>query len=78
VNEGSALSAGELIARLDLDDPSKVKRAEKFTGDLPALSPPTVYCDRVDHRFTQALNAAKMIMAGKKVNSLLACCSLPL
>lgn len=32
VNEGSALTAGALIARLELDDPTKVKRAETFTG----------------------------------------------
>jgi hypothetical protein len=32
VNEGSALTAGALIAKLELDDPTKVKRAETFTG----------------------------------------------
>lgn len=64
VNEGAALNSGTLIARMDLDDPTKVKRAEKFTGAFPRLGPPQVYSDRVDHRFTQALNAAKMIMAG--------------
>ena len=34
VNEGSALTSGALIATLDLDDPTKVKRAEGFTGEL--------------------------------------------
>lgn len=33
VNEGSALASGALIATLDLDDPTKVKRAETFTGE---------------------------------------------
>lgn len=104
VNEGSALTAGALIAKLELDDPTKVKRAENFTGkadvsgwttclppkqlsgsevlfavharhtalqcylagQLPNLGPPQVYCDRVDHKFTNALNAAKMIMAGEQ------------
>lgn len=128
VNEGSALSAGALIAKLDLDDPTKVKRAEMYTGarlegqggwrsctrvrfcacvwvagiscgqalarlchgsavllccptnratnaclvllspppagQFPPLGPPQVHSDRVDHRFTSALTAAKMIMAG--------------
>jgi hypothetical protein len=32
VNEGSALTAGALIAKLELDDPTKVKRAENFIG----------------------------------------------
>jgi hypothetical protein len=104
VNEGSALTAGALIAKLELDDPTKVKRAENFNGkadiwlsylsasrascaacklfcvagltqrlcnsylagQLPNLGPPQVYCDRVDHKFTNALNAAKMIMAGEQ------------
>ncbi len=34
MNEGSALTAGALIAKLELDDPTKVKRAETFTGEL--------------------------------------------
>ena len=33
VNEGSALTAGAVIAKLELDDPTKVKRAETFTGE---------------------------------------------
>lgn len=46
------------------DDPNAVTRAVDFTGSFPELGPPQVYSDRVDHRFTQALHAAKMIMAG--------------
>jgi pyruvate/2-oxoglutarate dehydrogenase complex dihydrolipoamide acyltransferase (E2) component len=37
VNEGSALAAGALIAKLELDDPTKVKRAETFTGVCAAV-----------------------------------------
>ena len=69
VNEGAALAAGDLIARLDLDDPTKVKRAEAFKDAFPKLGPPQVYCDRVDYKFTQCLNACKMIMAGKLLSS---------
>jgi biotin carboxylase/acetyl-CoA carboxylase carboxyltransferase component/biotin carboxyl carrier protein len=32
--EGSILEAGSLIARMDLDDPSRVFKAEEFTGTL--------------------------------------------
>ncbi len=46
------------------DDANAVTRAVDFTGSFPELGPPQVYSDRVDHRFTQALHAAKMIMAG--------------
>lgn len=42
VNEGSALAAGALIATLELDDPTKVKRAETFTGEGPI--PVSVLC----------------------------------
>lgn len=35
-------------------------------GQLPALGPPQVYSEQVDHKFTSALNAAKMIMAGEQ------------
>ncbi len=65
VPEGSVLNSGDLIARLDLDDPAAVTRAVNFTGALPELGPPQVYSDRVDHRFTQACHAARMIMAGE-------------
>jgi hypothetical protein len=40
-----------------------------LAGQLPNLGPPQVYCDRVDHKFTNALNAAKMIMAGEQDNA---------
>jgi acetyl-CoA carboxylase carboxyltransferase component/biotin carboxyl carrier protein len=34
--EGSVLEPGDLLARVALDDPSKVHKAEPFTGTLPA------------------------------------------
>lgn len=35
-------------------------------GQFPALDPPQVYSERIDHKFTNALNAAMMITAGQK------------
>ena len=35
---GAILHPGTLIARLDLDDPSKVHQSKKFTGPLPPNS----------------------------------------
>ena len=64
VQEGSAMAAGDLIAQLDLDDPSAVERATPYAGGFPELGPPLVHSQGVDHRFTQAETAAKMIMAG--------------
>lgn len=45
-----------------------------LAGQLPRLGPPQVYCDRVDHRFSSALNAAKMIMAGRLLRVSTHCC----
>ena len=43
MSEGQAMQAGELIARLDLDDPSAVRKAEPFHGSFPILGPSHCY-----------------------------------
>ena len=62
------LQAGELIARLDLDDPSSVRKAEPFHGNFPVLGPPTAISGRVHQRCAASLNAARMILAGYEHN----------
>lgn len=75
--EGSVLSPGQLIARLELDDPDSVCRAELFEGNFPELGPPVVVADGVGQRFQAALEAAKNVCGGyhndveSVVNSLL-------
>uniref|UniRef100_A0A2P2K1R6 Homomeric Acetyl-CoA Carboxylase Hom-ACCase n=1 Tax=Rhizophora mucronata TaxID=61149 RepID=A0A2P2K1R6_RHIMU len=64
MSEGQAMQAGELIARLDLDDPSAVRKAEPFHGSFPLLGPPTAVSGKVHQRCTASLNAARMILAG--------------
>jgi acetyl-CoA carboxylase/biotin carboxylase 1 len=39
---GATLEAGDILGILALDDPSRVKTAETFTGKLPDLGPPQV------------------------------------
>jgi acetyl-CoA carboxylase / biotin carboxylase 1 len=34
---GSSLATGDVVGRLILDDPSRVKNATLFDGELPAL-----------------------------------------
>lgn len=58
------LSPGQLIARLELDDPAAVRRAEPFTGSFPELGPPVVESEGVAHRFHSAVEAAENMMAG--------------
>ncbi|CAI8605998.1 unnamed protein product [Vicia faba] len=81
--EGQAMQAGELIARLDLDDPSAVRKAEPFTGSFLILGPPTAISGKVHQKCAASLNAARMILAGYEhnidevVQSLLNCLDSP-
>uniref|UniRef100_A0A6V7QRJ1 Acetyl-CoA carboxylase n=1 Tax=Ananas comosus var. bracteatus TaxID=296719 RepID=A0A6V7QRJ1_ANACO len=68
MSEGQAMQAGDLIAKLDLDDPSAVRRAEPFHGTFPKLGPPTAVSDKVHQRCAASLNAARMILAGYEHN----------
>ncbi|XP_031392733.1 acetyl-CoA carboxylase 1-like [Punica granatum] len=83
MSEGQAMQAGELIARLDLDDPSAVRKAEPFHGSFPVLGPPTAVSGKVHQRCAASLNAARMILAGYEhnidevVQNLLACLDSP-
>ncbi|WCJ44521.1 acetyl-CoA carboxylase 1 [Euphorbia peplus] len=64
MSEGQAMQAGELIGRLDLDDPSAVRKAEPFHGSFPTLGPPTAISGKVHQRCAASLIAARMILAG--------------
>lgn len=63
-----SFQAGELIARLDLDDPSAVRKAEPFHGSFPVLGPPTAISGKVHQKCAASLNAARMILAGYEHN----------
>lgn len=63
-SEGSAVRAGDLIAALDLDDPTAVKRAVPFEGSLPELATPTPVTARAHQHFAAAVEGARMILAG--------------
>ncbi|KAG6438183.1 hypothetical protein SASPL_103120 [Salvia splendens] len=83
ISEGQAMQAGELIARLDLDDPSAVRKAEPFHGSFPVLGPPTAISGKVHQRCAASLNAARMVLAGYEhkidevVQNLLSCLDNP-
>ncbi|GAB2219638.1 hypothetical protein Droror1_Dr00007275 [Drosera rotundifolia] len=68
MSEGQAMQAGELIGRLDLDDPSAVRKAEPFRGRFPVLGPPTAISGKVHQKCAASLNAARMILAGYEHN----------
>jgi hypothetical protein len=73
VPEGSVINSGDLIARLELDDPGAVTAAVPYPGGFPELGPPLVHSQGVDHRFKEAYAAAKMIMAGAAAALLIRC-----
>ncbi|XP_071722600.1 acetyl-CoA carboxylase 1-like [Rutidosis leptorrhynchoides] len=83
MSEGQAMQAGELIAKIDLDDPSAVRKAEPFLGSFPLLGPPTATSGKVHLRCAASLNAARMVLAGYEhkieevVQSLLNCLDSP-
>ena len=63
--EGSVLVPGNLIARLSLDDPNTVKRAEPCKQQWPSeIGPPVVAPEGAGHRFAAAKEAALNILAG--------------
>ncbi|KAJ3105264.1 acetyl-coenzyme-A carboxylase [Phlyctochytrium planicorne] len=61
---GSTLSTGDVVGRLVLDDPSRVKRAVKFDGDLPDLGPPQVFGEKAHQQYRQVLLNIEAILDG--------------
>uniref|UniRef100_M8BYH2 Acetyl-CoA carboxylase n=1 Tax=Aegilops tauschii TaxID=37682 RepID=M8BYH2_AEGTA len=66
--EGQAMQASDLIARLDLDDPSSVRKAEPFHGTFPKLGPSAATSGKVHQKFAASMNSAHMILAGYEHN----------
>ncbi|ODV86304.1 hypothetical protein CANARDRAFT_6793 [[Candida] arabinofermentans NRRL YB-2248] len=61
---GSTVNAGDILAILALDDPSKVKHALPFEGTLPSVGSPTVVGTRSDHIFERLFTVLTNILGG--------------
>ncbi|KAI5963567.1 ACC1 [Candida pseudojiufengensis] len=61
---GSTVNAGDILAILALDDPSKVKHAKPFEGTLPELGEPNVRGSKPAHKFHHYTSILKNILAG--------------
>ena len=61
---GSQLEAGEILGILSLDDPSKVKHAKPFDGQLPAMGLPVVLGDKPTQRYIRYLAILNAILDG--------------
>ncbi|KAH0562652.1 acetyl-coenzyme-A carboxylase [Trichoglossum hirsutum] len=61
---GATLEAGDILGILALDDPSRIKQAKPFLGQLPELGPPQVVGNKPSQLFTQLYNILKNILMG--------------
>ena len=61
---GSTLEAGDILGILALDDPSRVKHAQPFTGQLPDIGPPQVTGAKPPQRFFVLYSILQNILRG--------------
>ncbi|EDO19481.1 hypothetical protein Kpol_1018p8 [Vanderwaltozyma polyspora DSM 70294] len=61
---GSTISAGDIIAILTLDDPSKVKHALPFEGMLPEYGSPTIEGTKPGYKFKSLVSTLENILNG--------------
>ncbi|KAF2729821.1 hypothetical protein EJ04DRAFT_580361 [Polyplosphaeria fusca] len=61
---GATLEAGDILAVLALDDPSKVKSATPFNGLLPDVGPPQVMGSKPPQRFAYLNGTLQNILQG--------------
>ena len=61
---GATLEAGDMLGILALDDPSRVKHAQPFSGQLPDLGPPQVVGNKPPQRFELLHGILRNILNG--------------
>ena len=61
---GATLEAGDILGILALDDPSRVKHAQPFTGQLPDLGPPQIVGNKPPQRFSLLYSILENILRG--------------
>ena len=61
---GATLEAGDILGILSLDDPSRVKHAQPFLGQLPDLGPPQILGNKPPQRFVLLYGILQNILQG--------------
>ncbi|KAI7872973.1 acetyl-CoA carboxylase [Spinellus fusiger] len=61
---GATLEAGEIIGILSLDDPSRVKHALPFNGQVPVFGPPYISGDKPIQRFNDTKHVLEYVLQG--------------
>ncbi|KAI0561153.1 acetyl-CoA carboxylase [Gracilaria domingensis] len=62
--EGTSVEIGEVVATMELDDPSKVRRAEKFVGSLPDFNDPQALGLKPHQQFFAAEKQLRLLLRG--------------
>ena len=68
---GVTLSAGDIVGILTLDDPSRVRHAKPFEGQLPAMGLPSSVGNKPAQRFGYLLETLRNILKGYDNQSIL-------
>mmetsp|Transcript_4601 Transcript_4601/g.13903 ORF Transcript_4601/g.13903 Transcript_4601/m.13903 type:complete len:2305 (+) Transcript_4601:192-7106(+) len=66
---GSVVSIGDVLARLELEDPSKVRRTSLFEGKLPEIKQHPDLGSKAHQRFSAALGQVRLLLAGYRADS---------
>ncbi|KAJ9137052.1 Acetyl-CoA carboxylase [Pleurostoma richardsiae] len=61
---GATLEAGDILGILVLDDPSRVKQAQPFLGQLPHMGSPVVVGSKPAQKFSYLFNTLKDVLDG--------------
>ncbi|EEA26014.1 acetyl-coenzyme-A carboxylase [Talaromyces marneffei ATCC 18224] len=61
---GATLEAGDILGILALDDPSRVKHAQPFTGQLPDMGPPQIVGNKPPQKYTLLHSILENILKG--------------
>jgi len=64
---GTTLEAGDMLATLSLDDPSSIRQADLFTGEIPSFGLPTSPSDKINQRFSELKAAIENALNGYDV-----------
>jgi biotin carboxylase/acetyl-CoA carboxylase carboxyltransferase component/biotin carboxyl carrier protein len=61
---GSSIDAGDIVATLNLDDPTKVRRSVKFRGKLPVMGPSQAVGTKPHQHFSVARKNVELLLRG--------------
>ncbi|KAG9291426.1 hypothetical protein G9A89_021845 [Geosiphon pyriformis] len=67
----ATLEAGDIIGILTLDDPTRVRHAQPYEGQLPPMNPPVLLGDKPHQRFREVIHIFECILNGYDNQALL-------